>query len=352
MAVATITKVQLHDWLWTRNEEPHKLRRKQILKAHPEVSKLCGPERITKYVVSGVVLLQLACAYLLRNEPFFSRNYWIIAYIVGATSNQNLFMGIHEISHNLAFKKPLPNKLLAIWANIPVGIPFSASFTPYHQLHHKYLGDTTYDADLPTRLEAVLLDNILGKTFFATFQIFFYAIRPMFVTSVKLTLIHLFNIIVQFTADYLIVKFWGWNSMLYLLLSSFLAGSLHPCAGHFFAEHYVFDGLEIAAYDPKTGRSPPETYSYYGPLNIFTYNVGLHNEHHDFPYIPWTRLYKLNRIAREFYDPLPKYYCWSIIIVKFIFDPKVSLWCRVRREAAVKKDVKAAVLEDGIEDSG
>lgn len=48
--------------------------------------------------------------------------------MIGATANQNLFLAIHEISHNLAFKNGLANRLLAIFANLPIGIPYSASF--------------------------------------------------------------------------------------------------------------------------------------------------------------------------------------------------------------------------------
>lgn len=51
--------------------------------------------------------------------------------------------------------------------------------------------------------------------------------------------------------------------MFYLLESSFFAGSLHPLAAHFIAEHYLFGGIEM------------ETWSYYGGLNVLAYNVSM-----------------------------------------------------------------------------
>ena len=318
-------------FFWTYTEEPHRTRRQAVIKAHKEVLQLCGPEPLTKYVVLAVVALQIFCAYTLRHTPVMSWPFWLTAYVVGATANQNLFLAIHEISHNLAFRKAAYNRAIAIFANLPIGLPYSAGFRQYHLTHHKSLGVDGLDTDLPTAFEAVFLDSVFGKAFFCTFQLLFYAIRPIFVYKIPFGVVHYCNIAAQIIFDVLVVHCLGWKAMTYFILSSFLAGSIHPCAAHFISEHYVFERSTT-----KGGKMPkdvpiPETFSYYGPLNFLTYNVGYHNEHHDFPAIPWTRLPKLYEIAKEFYEPLPCHKSWPYVIWQFILDKEVGMWCRVKR---------------------
>jgi sphingolipid delta-4 desaturase len=79
----------------------------------------------------------------------------------------------------------------------------------------------------------------------------------------KQTYWHFIGIATQLSFDFLLATFvpGGKRMLIYLIMSSFCAGSLHPLAGHFIAEHYVWDNLQ------------QETYSYYGWLNIFAYNV-------------------------------------------------------------------------------
>lgn len=100
-----------------------------------------------------------------------------------------------------------------------------------------------------------------SKTPSRTFQILFYAVRPGFVRSQKLTWWHAANLIIQVMFNVLVLRTMGSRALIYFIMSSFFSGSLHPLAGHFIAEHYVWDGIE------------QETYSYYGPLNILAYNV-------------------------------------------------------------------------------
>ncbi|KAK6455984.1 fatty acid desaturase [Scheffersomyces xylosifermentans] len=345
----------LNDFYWTTEAEPHVLRRKQILAKYPEVAKLTGYETKTKWYVTAVVLLQFAVAYYLRETPILSWKFIALAYVIGATSNQAIFLAIHELSHNLLFKKPIHNKLFAIFTNIPIGVPYSASFQPYHQLHHKFMGDRYLDTDLPTQYEGIFLSNVLGKVFFAIFQIFFYALRPMFITQIKFTYIHLLNIIFQIGVDYLMVHYWGWHSFIYFIMSSFLAGSLHPCAGHFIAEHYVLNennkprGKLVDGANISKEMLPAETYSYYGSLNLLTWNVGYHNEHHDFPYIAWTKLPELRRIAAEFYDPLPQVNSWCGVIWYFCFSDVNTLWNRVKRDGKERHGANVKNLDENQE---
>lgn len=118
------------DFLWLHTEEPHRSRRLEIMKAHPEVTKLMGYEPLTKYLVLAVVALQFSAAILLTLYKVKSTNWLFIltAYVIGGTANHNLFLAIHEITHNLAFPRVWQNKALAVFANLPIGIPYAAAF--------------------------------------------------------------------------------------------------------------------------------------------------------------------------------------------------------------------------------
>lgn len=87
-----------------------------------------GHEPITKYIVAAVVTLQIVVAFLLRNTIPFSPLFLFVAYAVGGTANHNLFLAIHEITHNLAFKGINANKYLALFANLPIGLPYAMMF--------------------------------------------------------------------------------------------------------------------------------------------------------------------------------------------------------------------------------
>ncbi|KAJ3408176.1 hypothetical protein HDV05_005126 [Chytridiales sp. JEL 0842] len=198
--------------------------------------------------------------------------------------------------------------------------------------HHRFQGTEGLDADLPSALEARLLNSTLGKLFFCTFQILFYALRPSFVATPKshptpkslsqwLCSWYTFSFLFQATTMATLVYFHGINPIIYLAVSIFLGGSLHPMAGHFIAEHYV----------TVPGQ---ETYSYYGALNILAFNVGYHNEHHDFPNIPWTRLPQLKKIAPEFYD-MPECKSWVWALIDFVFNKDMGLYQRVKRDPVV-----------------
>jgi len=315
------------NFLYVNNEEPHANRRKQILQKYPEIRLLMKPEPMTKYIVLLSVLLQIVIAHMCSELPLYL--FVPAAYTVGATLNHSLFLAIHEMSHNLAFETPAYNKILSVIANFPIGFPYCATFKDFHMEHHTCQGSDAIDTDVPSHFEGILItsysycyvDRVVRKFVFVFFQIFAYALRPPCVKNSFPGCVWylLFNIAAQLVFNVFVLSVGSLQMYYFLVTSTFFAGGMHPLAGHFIAEHYTTD--------PKN-----ETFSYYGILNAVSYNVGYHNEHHDFPTIPWSKLPILKAIAPEFYNPLPQCSSWTYCIYDYIVNDSMGPYSRVKRK--------------------
>jgi len=309
----------LRPFIWSEKAEPHMHRRQLIMaKYGKEINKLMKHEPITKWYCLAIVLILWTMSVVVptMSWPFYLAGIW-----VGGIVTHSAFLAVHEVTHHNAFRSQLANDFLSIFVNCGISAPYSMMFKTYHAEHHKYQGWDGIDTDIPSDLELRLFQSFFGKLFFATFQIAFYAARPCLMRQQTLTWKHAVNWISLIAFNALWIWLWGYQSVLFLLLCVAAAGSWNPVAGHFISEHYVFD--------PKGTQ---ETYSYYGPWNAICFNVGYHNEHHDFPNLPWTALPKLRALAPEFYEDLHVTESWFKTQLAFVLDDNVGVWARVKRE--------------------
>jgi sphingolipid delta-4 desaturase len=313
------------EYYWSSEEEPHAARRREILQKYPQIKKLYGPCPMLKWTILGVVSVQFVTCYL--SAYMSTWQFLLAAYVISGTANHMMMLGMHELAHNLGFKKPLYNRLLALFANLPLGVPSCATFRKYHLEHHRYQGHDGIDVDIPTPLEAWLFKGKLRKLFFVTFQIAFYALRPVLVYPKPLGFWEVTNWFTSIGLDLTVLYFGGIRRLAYLLLGSLLGTGLHPVAGHFISEHYVFQQSR----EPLKGGGEPETYSYYGFWNVFAFNVGYHNEHHDFPYVPGSRLPQVHDIAKEYYDSYPQCESWPGVLWSFIMNDDIGGFSRIKR---------------------
>jgi sphingolipid delta-4 desaturase len=307
------------DFVYSDNSEPHRIRTREILKQYPQIRQLIGKNPLTFFAIVGLVSLQIFMAWLVADLSWW----WVFgaAYLIGAFADHSLFVMIHECAHKLLFKKPEANRLAGILANVPQLFPSSVSFERYHIKHHSFQGVHELDADLPNKWEAKLINNyFIGKVvwllFYPIFQIFRISrlkeIKP-FDGWVAL------NWGVQIAFTVLIYVWLGPKALIYLLASFFFSVGLHPLGARWIQEHYLTHGEQ-------------ETYSYYGPLNTVAFNVGYHNEHHDFPSIPWNKLPKIRSGAPTFYNNLFYHKSWTLLFFRFLFDKEISLYSRVVRK--------------------
>lgn len=298
--------------------EPHIARTKEILKKYPQIKDLMGKNFNTIYYIIGIVAFQILIAYLVRDLAW----YWVaaIAWTVGAFANHALFVLIHECTHNMVFKSRVANLWAGILCDLPNAFPSSVGFRKYHLKHHAFQGHYDIDADIPSRWEAKMIGkSFIGKSIWLLLFPLFQALRPPRLKEIQFSNKWIWiNLLSVLAFDIAVIYFWGWIPILYLTLSFFFSVGLHPLGGRWIQEHYLV-------------RPPQETYSYYGPLNALAFNVGFHNEHHDFSYIPWNNLPKVRTIAPEFYDTLYYHTSWSKLTLQFLTDGDLSLFSRTLR---------------------
>jgi sphingolipid delta-4 desaturase len=311
----------------------HFLRRIEVLKKYPEVKQLMGYDPWAAVLTFFIVIAQVGFAWAVSIWfPSFSADWWeiiLLSYVVGGTMNHWAAMAVHEMAHNLMLKTPGQNKALAIFANIPVLFPGAIAFRTHHMRHHSHLGIEKIDNDFPSHWEA----NKIGKSGIKKFGWLFFYIFFLFLWRgfmTKPTKWEWANIITLVITNTLIAVFFGHIAIIYLILSTLWGFSLHPSAGHFIHEHFIF----------KEGQ---ETNSYYGWLNLVCFNVGYHNEHHDIMNIPGRFLPRYYKITKEFYEHLDSTKSWTKMFYEFIVKPDMGADKRyVRTEQIRKEGIKMA----------
>lgn len=324
------------DFFYTEKNQPHPERAKAMLREFPEIKKLFGPEPKTMILILIIVISQAVLAIFLGMAGM---EYWwlslIAAYLYGAFINHSTFVIIHEASHNAIFSRKILNRFAACLVDIVNVFPSAEGFRVYHIRHHAHQGDYEFDADLPYKQEAKSIgNNPLLKALWMLFFPVVQGLRPLRLKHIKMwNSWVILNGITTIGFNIWIGSTFGWNGVLYMFLSFAFSIGLHPLGARWIQEHYTPEG------------NLQESFNYEGSLNMLNLNVGLHNEHHDFPNISWNRLPKLREIAPAYYNSLEHHTSWFKLFFDFIFDSRYDLFSRVLRSKEGKVGVDKDFLE-------
>lgn len=353
-----IPEAEEADAAWHRN------RAREILRRHPEVSQLTGRAPVTAVFCLAGIALQIGIAISMTTQPW-----WVIllvANLFGGVLNILLFTLAHECNHFLVFKSEPANRWLFTLTSLPMMFAGHHSWWIEHHVHHNHLGSRI---DFIKRRRSILLamkDRIFNRvpgprvqrmTSWLTTPLFWPIAALMLVTQFLRSIVglavygwnavrtgnlkpndfalailadeHLVSgyhrykleawaVVYPLMSLGLVVGIWllfGWIPLAYLFLSAlFATGFLQPLVFGMILSNSHFHGHDC--YQPSASN--------YGVLNWFTFNFGLHTEHHDFHKIPWLRLGRLRKIAPEFYENLKQTPSFIGLALRFAFGTRDS----------------------------
>jgi len=333
----------------SRRKHPHAARRAEIMAAHPEIAALVGNKPQSALYTVALVAVQLALAVLCTNgvssrlaervarnvlSEAQARALAVVfgassAYLVGAVVDHALWVLVHDAAHNLVFKSVPLNRLVLCVANIAHVLPSAMLFRYYHIQHHIELNKIDKDPDVPASWEARFVGHsALRKALWLAFFFVFQSLRMLFYaykvpTGTELLWVALNWVVCLVPAGALHVAY-GPAPVLWLLFASVSSIGLHPLGARWIQEHYPTQPFQA-------------TYSYYGIANRVAFNIGFHNEHHDFPSIPWQNLPAVKKAAPEYYDTLFAYTSYSKLLADFVTEKRWSLQSRWDAELAHAK---------------
>jgi sphingolipid delta-4 desaturase len=202
-------------------------------------------------------------------------------------------------------------------------LPIAETFHRYHLEHHAFLGVEGRDSDLPLPWEVRNIRGPLRKAaWLALYPLVYFARGAVY--AQRSNRAEVLNALLVIAVNVAIWKTLGPLALLYLGLSTYFGHGPHPVAAHFLHEHYLF----------APGQ---ETYSYYGPLNAVTFNVGHHVEHHDFMNIPGWRLPEYRALVSGAYADLSSHTSWTCVLAEFIARKDVGAASRRVRSHEVHR---------------
>lgn len=302
----------------------HRARRAEILRAHPDVRSLYGPDPYVALFGIGAMGLQFALAFWAARLPWWGG--LLLAIAVGAFVMHAINCVVHECTHNLVLRSARANKALALLVSLPGLVPSAVAFRYYHLLHHGFFGVRYMDSDVASHWEV----RVVGRSrtrklvWLLLLPLSYTVLHPLFVRR-RLPLdgwlcANILSTVLTWAA---IISFAGWPAIFYLLVSTYLSVGPHPAGAHILQEHIAFDGGDGMA-------------SYYGPINLISVNLGYHLEHHDVPQIAGWRLPQLQGLAPQFYQSHYRHLSRFWGLWQFVMDRGIGLDSRPIKELDAK----------------
>lgn len=294
--------------------EWHSIRRRLILSRYPEIRKLSPlPAVVYTVLMSVLVLLHLGigitiAAYAGADSLWF----WtiLLAATVGAFCAYAFQQLTHEFSHIKRTKLQASPVLLADLMVGTTGPNYTAYYFKAHMHHHTNTSkpndpDLYFHsewADPPQWAARSRLTRFFWITVFGlfTFEVMYLGLvfkrapRPrMSIRNKELML----TLLGKYAFMGLTFWFGGfWCFVYFKLAAGFSLGAFaHPYSGFWLMQHAAM---------ARNGFQPTVSYSGSRIWHWLNFGELYHVEHHDFPWIPFTKIEEVRRIAPEYYQSL------------------------------------------------